>query len=81
MVEGGARLVAAIELVSPANKDRAAHRRAFATCASHLCQGVGLVIVDIVTSWQAGPGIVRKRAPQVLDQDRPPAVLLDETLL
>src|SRR4051812_7757423 len=27
--EGGARLVAAVELVSPANKDRAAHRAAF----------------------------------------------------
>ena len=52
--EGGARLVAAIELVSPANKDRAAHRRAFAIkCASYLCQGIGLVIVDIVTSRQA----------------------------
>jgi hypothetical protein len=35
--EGGATLVAAIELVSPANKDRAAHRRAFAVkCASYL---------------------------------------------
>ena len=43
-------LVAAIELVSPANKDRAAHRRAFAVkCASYLQQGVGLVVVDVVT--------------------------------
>jgi hypothetical protein len=52
--EGGTRLVAAIELVSPANKDRAAHRRAFTVkCASYLAQGIGLVIVDIVTTRQA----------------------------
>src|SRR6266540_6418180 len=32
--EGGTRLAAAIELISPANKDRAEHRRAFAVkCA------------------------------------------------
>jgi hypothetical protein len=52
--EGGARLVAAMELVSPANKDRAAHRRAFATrCAGYLAQGIALVVVDVVTSRQA----------------------------
>jgi hypothetical protein len=52
--EAGATLVAAIELVSPANKDRAAHRRAFAIkCASYLCQGVSLIVVDIVTSRRA----------------------------
>jgi hypothetical protein len=52
--EGGARLVAAIELVSPANKDRHAHRLAFAIkCASYLCQGVGVIVIDIVTSRQA----------------------------
>jgi hypothetical protein len=52
--EGGAKLVAAIELVSPGNKDRATHRRAFAVkCASYLCRGIGLVVVDIVTSRQA----------------------------
>jgi hypothetical protein len=49
--EGGPTLVGAIELVSPANKDRPAARRAFATkCASYLHQGVGLLIVDVVTS-------------------------------
>ena len=37
--EEGATLVAAVELVSPANKDRPAHRRAFAVkCASYLCK-------------------------------------------
>jgi hypothetical protein len=52
--EAGATLVAAIELVSPANKDRAAHRRAFAVkCASYLCQGVSLIVVDIVTNRRA----------------------------
>jgi hypothetical protein len=52
--EGGPRLVGAIELVSPANKDRPETRRAFAVkCASYLHQGVGLVIVDVVTSRSA----------------------------
>ncbi len=52
--EGGATLVGAIELVSPANKDRDAHRRAFAVkCASYLAQGVSLVVIDIVTSRQS----------------------------
>jgi hypothetical protein len=47
---GGLKLVAAIELVSPANKDRPAHRRAFATkVASYLQQGVSVVTVDVVT--------------------------------
>ena len=47
---GGPRLVAAIELVSPANKDRPAHRQAFAgKCTGYLRQGIGLIVVDIVT--------------------------------
>jgi Protein of unknown function (DUF4058) len=49
--EGGRTLVAAIELVSPANKDRARHRRLFAAkCATYLSRGIGLIIVDVVTS-------------------------------
>ncbi|HSU65589.1 MAG TPA: hypothetical protein VLJ39_01840, partial [Tepidisphaeraceae bacterium] len=37
-----------------ANKDRAETRRAFAAkCASYLQQGIGLVVVDIVTSRRA----------------------------
>jgi hypothetical protein len=49
--EGGATLVAAVEIVSPGNKDRPEARRAFAAkCASYLQAGVGLVIVDVVTS-------------------------------
>jgi hypothetical protein len=52
--EGGARLVGAIELASPGNKDRQDHRRAFAVkCASYLYQGISLVLVDIVTGRQA----------------------------
>jgi len=51
---GGRTLVAAIELVSPGNKDREAKRRLFAArCATHLARGVGLVMLDVVTSRQA----------------------------
>jgi Protein of unknown function (DUF4058) len=52
--KGGANLVAAIELVSPSNKDRPEHRRAFAVkCGSYLAQGIALIVIDIVTSRQA----------------------------
>ncbi len=45
------RLVAAIELVSPANKDRPETRSQFvAKCAALLRSGVCVVLVDIVTS-------------------------------
>jgi hypothetical protein len=44
------RLVAAIELISPANKDRPEHRSQFTSkCAALLRQGVSLVLVDVVT--------------------------------
>ena len=43
-------LVAAIEIVSPANKDRSDHRRKFtAKCAALLQQKVCVSIVDLVT--------------------------------
>lgn len=46
----GRRLVAAIEIVSPANKDRPEHRGAFiAKCAALLQQRVSVTIVDLVT--------------------------------
>jgi hypothetical protein len=52
--DSGPTLVAAVELVSPGNKDREAHRSAFAAkCSSYLQQGIGLMIIDIVTSRQA----------------------------
>ena len=46
----GRRLVAAVEIISPANKDRAENRNQFtAKCAALLRQGVSLVLVDLVT--------------------------------
>jgi hypothetical protein len=45
------RLVAAVEIVSPANKDRPDHRRVFvAKCAALLRERVSVVIVDVVTT-------------------------------
>jgi hypothetical protein len=45
----GRRLVAAIEIVSPANKDRSEHRNTFvAKCAAMLQKGVAVSIVDVV---------------------------------
>jgi hypothetical protein len=44
------RLVAAVELVSPANRDRPAHRCDFAIkCASYLRQHISVIVVDVVT--------------------------------
>jgi hypothetical protein len=46
----GRRLVAAIEIVSPANKDRPENRRAFAAkCAAFLQHQVSITIVNLVT--------------------------------
>ena len=51
---GGAELRAAIELVSPSNKDRPSSRRVFAAkCAGYLKHGVSVVIVDVVTDRAA----------------------------
>jgi hypothetical protein len=51
---GGRKLVAAIELVSPGNKDRASERLAFATkCANYLHNGIGLIVIDVVTERKA----------------------------
>jgi hypothetical protein len=47
----GRRLVAAVAIVSPANKDRPEHRQAFvAKCAALLEEKVSVVIVDLVTT-------------------------------
>lgn len=52
--EGGLCLVAAIELVSPANKERPSHRDAFVQkCLAYLRSGVSIAIVDVVTSRSA----------------------------
>jgi Protein of unknown function (DUF4058) len=51
--EGGRTLVAAVEFISPANKDRPAKRRLFAAkCATYLSRGIGLIVVDVVTTRQ-----------------------------
>jgi hypothetical protein len=47
----GRRLVAAVEIVSPANKDRPEHRRAFvAKCATLIQNHVCVALVDLVTT-------------------------------
>jgi hypothetical protein len=49
-VRRGRRLVAAVEIVSPANKDRPDHRRSFVQkCEALLRKGVCVAIVDLVT--------------------------------
>ena len=51
---GGPTLAGAVELVSPANKDRQTHRDAIVSkCASYLQAGVGLILVDVVTDRSA----------------------------
>lgn len=53
---GGPTLVAAIELVSPGNKDRDETRRAFAAkCATYLQGAIGLIVIDVVTSRHSQP--------------------------
>jgi hypothetical protein len=50
-VERGRRLVAAVEIVSPSNKDRPESRQVFvAKCEALLRQGVSVSIVDLVTA-------------------------------
>lgn len=52
--ERNQRLVAAIELVSPANKDRPGSRRTLAAkCAGYLKQAISVAIVDVVTERTA----------------------------
>jgi hypothetical protein len=49
----GRRLVAAIEIVSPANKDRPEKRNAFVgKCAALMRKGVAVSIIDLVTTRQ-----------------------------
>jgi hypothetical protein len=51
---GEMRLVGAVELVSPANKDRPDSREAFVTkCREYLHRGLGLVVADVVTERRA----------------------------
>ena len=49
--DGDPRLTAAIELVSPRNKDRVQARQAFAVkCVGYLQQDSSVVVVDTVTT-------------------------------
>lgn len=51
---GDPPLAAAIELLSPSNKDRLESRQAFASkCAEYLRRGCGLVVVDLITARRA----------------------------
>jgi hypothetical protein len=48
------QLMAAVEIVSPSNKDRPSSRHAFAVkCAAILARGASLVVIDAVTSRRA----------------------------
>jgi hypothetical protein len=50
----GARLVGVVELASPANLDRPEARRVFAAkTAAYLARGIGVLLVDIVTSYRS----------------------------
>lgn len=72
--KSGPTLVAAIELVSPANKDRPETQRAFATkCASYLYHGISLIVVDVVTERHAN---LHNLTMQVMD--KPAKFLLPE---
>jgi hypothetical protein len=52
--DGDPRLAAAVELVSPRNKDRPQSRQAFAVkCVGYLQQGSSIVVVDTVTTRRA----------------------------
>lgn len=47
---GGPKLRAAIELISPSNKDRPSNRHGFAIkCAAYLHNGISVVLVDVVS--------------------------------
>jgi hypothetical protein len=65
--EGGATLVAAVELISPGNKDRPDARRVFAAkCAALLSQDVGLLILDVVTTRHAN---LHNELVRLMDRD------------
>ena len=69
--EGGPVLAGAIELVSPANEDRPSSREAFASkCETYLHQGIGLVIIDIVTDRTANmhAALLERVAPAMAAQ-------------
>jgi len=66
-------LVGVIELVSPANKDRPETREAFVSkCDTYLRDGIGLVIVDIVSNHHANlHALLMERIGEPEPQDEP----------
>lgn len=72
------RLVAAVEIISPSNKDRAKSRNQFtAKCAALLRQSVSLVLVDLVTVrgfnlYRELLDLIDERDPSLTDP--PPAI-------
>jgi hypothetical protein len=73
----GRRLVAAVEIVSPANKDRPESRGQFvAKCAALLRQRVSVVMVDLVTSRDSNLyadllALIDEHDPTMGDDDPP----------
>lgn len=70
---GRGRLAGAIEIVSPANKDRPSEREAFVgKCLTYLQQGVGLLMVDIVTTRKANlhHQLLNRLRPEPVDGGR-----------
>ncbi len=66
---GGWHLVAAIELLSEANKDREENRRAFVVkCASYLQKGISLVFVDTVTTYSTN---LHDELCELIDSENP----------
>ena len=52
--QDGRRLVAAIEIISPANKDRPETRNRFATkCTALMLDEVAVILIDVVTTRRA----------------------------
>ena len=82
-VERGRRLVAAVELVSPKNKDRPENRRWFvAKCAALIQQDVSVTIVDVVTTRRSNLygellGLIGETDPSV---QNPPAPIYAATI-
>jgi Protein of unknown function (DUF4058) len=66
-------LVGVIELVSPANKDRPETREAFVSkCDAYLREGIGLVMVDIVSSHRANlHSLLMERIDEPEPRDEP----------
>ncbi len=76
--DGDPRLAAAVELLSPRNKDRPAARQAFAVkCVGYLQQGSSVVVVDTVTTGRAD---LRSTILSLLGVDRGAASLAPASL-